>query len=1649
MRKAPIQWRAFAAGLVLLSSTAKAQTWYQPGQTYARIEVVDSGLYVLTYSDLAAVFPSLGSIDPRSFQMYWRGQPYPIYVHGESDGSFDPGDYVLFYGQPNDGTPDIPLYVRPSDQPNRAISLYSDTNVYYLGIGASPGSRIQFVSTTPSATRPDADRFRYRQRKNFITQYYDDLNSRSGNYIKSSYYEAGEGWMSKEITQYKDYNVYFSASNRATPAAARFRTYVTTRSNDPFCGYRFNNKYSINVRYRQGSVNVSYPLVGDSVMISGLHDSTFDISMPDYYLSDQLRIQYFAWHQQCATAISIAYAELEYSHTLQINDLSVPFELTTIGGGAPEHDYVFRGIPGSVQRPWIYQLDSHVVYRGQYAGDSLRVALPAGSSFYFLDSAGVQSPSRVTSYRFSDLLGRIDPNTDYLIVTHTSLKAGAEAFAAYRRSTGYTVSTVYADSFYDHFYYGLHHPMAVKRFFEAIYDRYPQIPLRFVFLLGKGIQARSLLRGVNNGRDLIPTWGVPPSDYIFVSDLKDSLFLPDLYMGRLAALSNEAVMAYLDKVRTHEQLGDEPWRKHILHLSGGRDVGENEVFSAGLNQCAQIAQDTPAGMGVTLIRKSDDLPVSTTLKQKIIGMVNRGLGMTSYFGHGAADILEIDIGEPYEYHNVGRYPVMYFAGCILGNCYTTSSAGERFLMTDSVGALVWLAGTNYSELGPLTEFNTAFYQSAFRDKYGRPIGEILNHAMHLFYRPHHDLTYRMQSLQFNLQGDPAVRLYSPQRPDYEVTVKSVSFSPQPLHAQLDSFETVVAVHNWGRAIADTLTIRLIRTFPQGGRIDTFHYHVTAPFYLDTFRLRLPMEGKKGFGQNIIRVTLDPDNRWDELREDNNEATVATFVYSNAPIPLSPIRYTLVPSRSVTLRAQGTAPTQQTFEFEIDTTPFFTSPWKQTSGPVQGVYSAEWPVMLAEHDSTAYYWRVRLLFEDGDTSEWATASFTYAAGTLPGWGQVHFHQHTDSRTAGLRWDSTTRTLQFARSVSAIVKAQTTGIHYPDAAATEIRYDYARMIFGYLESHVHFVAFNPDDLSLFSYPSPYSRSTRIPASPAGFFSYFLHTQQWRDSFIAMINRIPDGYHVVLITGRSANNFPLWLQDSALADAMRSIGAVKVFDISGPNWPYICIGQKGAYTPALEILPDTSPGAPSPTYQILSASATFTPSRKEGFLFSTRIGPARSWEDMEVRWKHRSIHDTIFTRVWGISRYGRRELVSAYSSAFFRPLDHVNADSFPYLELELWIEDERMRTPAQLKSWIVHYEGLPDLTVHPGRYFYFHADTLWRGDTLRFGIAIENYTTDTLSDSVNVRFSIVRRHDRTVAFTTEAPLLGPMPPGALDTVTFAYNVTPLEEGDYELQMEVNPADQPRELNRFNNFLALPFYVRGDHLNPIVDVTFDGKHIFNGEVVSPTPEVRITGRDDHPFFYLDDTTYLTVAVRFPGDTAPRRLAYTDPTVEFIPSEGAHQPAEFYWRPERLPDGVYTLEVTLRDEEGNLADSPSLALDFEVINATTISHLLPYPNPFTTATRFVYTITGEVPDRLTVYILSITGEVVKEIPLHEYDAFEIGQNISSYVWDGTTDDGVPLANGVYLYKVAAYRNGEPVKVRDWGTARYFKHGVGKLVILR
>ena len=353
----------------------------------------------------------------------------------------------------------------------------------------------------------------------------------------------------------------------------------------------------------------------------------------------------------------------------------------------------------------------------------------------------------------------------------------------------------------------------------------------------------------------------------------------------------------------------------------------------------------------------------------------------------------------------------------------------------------------------------------------------------------------------------------------------------------------------------------------------------------------------------------------------------------------------------------------------------------------------------------------------------------------------------------------------------------------------------------------------------------------------------------------------------------------------------------------------------------------------------------------------------------------------------------------------------------------------------------------------------DTLNEGEKIKFAVDVKNiYTIPMDSLLINYWIQDADNFKHKIPFSRTKPLN--INEIIRDTIEFS---TEGLVGFNSLWMEVNPyvngsayvTDQP-EQEHFNNILQIPFWVKADKINPILDVTFDGRHILNGDIVSPSSEILISLKDENPFLVMNDisdTTKFGVYLTDPKGVQKRipfMNSLGETIMQWIPADLQNKKFKIIYPAIFKDNGKYTLMIQGTDRTGNLSGDLQYKINFEVIKESSITYLMNYPNPFSTSTRFVFTLTGSVvPENIIIQIMTVTGKVVREITESEIGRIYIGRNISEYDWNGTDEFGDPLANGVYLYRVKAQIKGEDIKHRDTSSDSYFTKDFGKMYILR
>lgn len=125
-----LEMKRFIAFLVVFISilSVKAQKfgneWISYDQIYYKIPIGKEGVYRLTYDELKKSGFPVDIINPKTIQLWAKGEEIAIYLPGENDNKFDAGDFIMFYGTFNDGKLDTDLYTTPDAQSHTVYSLY-------------------------------------------------------------------------------------------------------------------------------------------------------------------------------------------------------------------------------------------------------------------------------------------------------------------------------------------------------------------------------------------------------------------------------------------------------------------------------------------------------------------------------------------------------------------------------------------------------------------------------------------------------------------------------------------------------------------------------------------------------------------------------------------------------------------------------------------------------------------------------------------------------------------------------------------------------------------------------------------------------------------------------------------------------------------------------------------------------------------------------------------------------------------------------------------------------------------------------------------------------------------------------------------------------------------------------------------------------------------------------------------------------------------------------------------------------------------------------------------------------------------------------------------------------------------------------------
>jgi hypothetical protein len=710
-----------------------------------KIIVHADGLYRLSYADLQAAGLPVETIEPHTWQLYEHNAEVDILVTGEGDGSFDPGDSILFYGR-----------VPPS--------RYTAYNVYWLRYGTPGGARMSTRAVPPDSHSAGALWATARYAEN---RRYDPLVSGAD----------GDHWYGADLRPNEPGEIALDLQplDTAVPTATLQAglvgyTHDNGANPDHHAVVTVNGSDVIDAEWEGKGAFTATKTLDRALLAAGENQVT--IRLP----GDTGAAVEGAWLDTVQIAYPIQSLTADRAHV----EGQPGARRYTLGGFSTNNVELYDvSVP---QHPVRLQNTSLAANGGAYTlsfsdGDPASTA----ATYFALAGSEIQRPAAIVADTPSDLQSAAH-GADYLIIAPAEFAAAVHPLVAHRQAQGLRIETIDVQDIYDEYAGGRLHPPAIRSFIADAYAFWTLPAPAYVLLVGDG------------SYDFLDHYGYGPSaqtyipPYLAAVDLggaetaADHFYATvagkdpwaDVMLGRLPVASAAEATTVVAKIVAYE---NDPWpgNWNARHLFVADDTDPwvgNFGDTSDVVYNAFIA-DPWIGQRIYLDDWTDEQARAATLSA-----LNQGSLLVSYFGHSSwhqwASENLLHVSDVSDLHNGAQLPVMLSMTCYTGFFQHPEygTLDESLLRREGGGTV---ATWSPSGLGLNTghqHLHYGFYRSVLTGGQVQ-LGAATNAAKAYLYAQapaQVDLLYT-----FHLFGDPAMALNLTMRPwPHSIYLPSIS-----------------------------------------------------------------------------------------------------------------------------------------------------------------------------------------------------------------------------------------------------------------------------------------------------------------------------------------------------------------------------------------------------------------------------------------------------------------------------------------------------------------------------------------------------------------------------------------------------------------------------------------------------------------------------------------------------------------------------------------------------------------------------------------------------------------------------------------------------------------------------------------------------------
>ncbi len=737
---------------------------------WIRVETDRDGIYKITPAQLSMM--PVADIDPQTFRLFTTGgevqsslvsyagplfREVPLLVQGEADGSFDPDDYILFFGRDRDG-----LEMNQNIGSGQFRNPYSQNVCYWLTFGgsftgdplristAAPDEWQTTTATTPAAVRLEDETY---QRTPIGFEWF------MGKFFGST---SAEYRYQAELED-------LDPTQPQTLSMLLKQEYIRTGSD---VNHRVRLKVNGSYLLTSGGSVQEWSWIGLSPIVITHTSQNFLPGSNELLINvlrsgpDNLYLDYY----------QVAFQKKLIKRNRQFL-VTVP---SSLAGQNVRYDFTGSG---AGQRVFKTSVSSSA-----YDVTELPVT-PAAGGFHFVgnsDLTGQYWILQESEAYAPAVLAKIDPvdlssspnSFDNIIVTPAEYLSRAGALADfYGLYFNKTSRVVLLQDIFNQFNGGMPDPNAVRLFLKQAVQSYPVPAVTSLTLLGSGTIDWRDNSGVSAAKNKVIVYqkGTSSSDDFFGMLGTDTY--PELAIGRYPAKSVtelDIMLSNLQQYVTAPTPGI--WRTSLVFVADDEYNGPTTGEYSHSEQLQETSEFINPSLLIDKIfaidYEFDEFQNKPRARDDMMAAINAGKLIWYYIGHGSFDTLgaedyfkgSLDMGR---FANPGKLPLFVAASCDIAqfDSFAFDCLAEKVVLVPDKACIASIAATRECN-GPS---NVALLKQYYKFSLNlrNPVGYSLLNAKIAY------TEYNTNDEKYNLLGDPLLLIASPQR-DSTLTVTTAA-----------------------------------------------------------------------------------------------------------------------------------------------------------------------------------------------------------------------------------------------------------------------------------------------------------------------------------------------------------------------------------------------------------------------------------------------------------------------------------------------------------------------------------------------------------------------------------------------------------------------------------------------------------------------------------------------------------------------------------------------------------------------------------------------------------------------------------------------------------------------------------------------------------